>query len=43
LSDVGAALGHAFDRPVDVLWAMRNGYALAAGKGWLPSAHTCAV
>jgi hypothetical protein len=33
LSDVGAALGHALDQPVDALWAMRNGYALCSREG----------
>jgi hypothetical protein len=33
LADLGAALGKALNRPIDSLWAMRNGYAMCTEDG----------
>jgi hypothetical protein len=33
LADLGAALGDALSQPVDMLWTMRNGYALCTAPG----------
>ena len=40
LADLGAALAEALGRPVDQLWQMRNGYALARREG-LEAINTC--
>jgi hypothetical protein len=33
LADLGVALGHALDQPVNTLWSMQNGYSLCTRAG----------